>query len=646
MKTGLVKLDAVLQLGPARAAELALYRFGLASGHYRRLTPPRGKPRSQEDAPLQPILPPAPPRELLANVMGSGAEEILREADEITRGLARLFGGPAVPLNLVPQPPLQHWTAYERGRAPWGVEDVKFIWEGARFGWAVSLARAYQLSGNDSYAQCFQRLAGQFFNANPVNLGPNWASGQEVAIRLIALAFAACVFGSQSLVNAATIAQHARRIPPTLIYARAQNNNHLLSEAVGLYTAATLLPQHPEARAWCKTGWQWMNHCFQHQIAADGTYIQHSLNYHRLMLQLALWARCVAHSQGQSLPPQSQERLGAATLWLLERLDARSGRVPNLGHNDGAYILPLAGGGFADYRPTAQAASRAFLGQPFLPAGPWDEMSLWLGDLNPDERRAHTITLEPLTHQIVKNGAGWASLRAAQYTSRPGQADLLHVDIWQRGAAVTLDAGTFQYNAAPPWENALAGSTVHNTVTIEHQDQMRRAGRFLWLDWPRVFILKFDADSQTVGAFHEGYVKRWGVIHRRELSLENDSTWLVADKLFPTGKARQVAITLHWLLPDGLWQLEGQTLKLETETNLIKLSVTTEPESPAPEIQLIRAGQALVGTSPESPIFGWYSPTYSLKLPALALRLTWRCTPPLVIYTRIHTEALKDRGAV
>ena len=92
---------------------------------------------------------------------------------------------------------------------------------------------------------------------------------------------------------------HASRIPPTLSYARAQNNNHLLSEAVGLYTAGCALPYHPEALRWRELGWRWFNQGIQSQFSEDGAYMQHSANYHRLALQLALWMRLLV---GRCLP--------------------------------------------------------------------------------------------------------------------------------------------------------------------------------------------------------------------------------------------------------------------------------------------------------------------------------------------------------
>jgi hypothetical protein len=542
---------------------------------------------------------------------------------------------------LEPGKDLRHWTAYENHQVSWGVEDVKFIWEPARFGWAFLLGRAYYLTGSEDYAQLFWQLSERFLEANPVNLGPNWASGQEVALRLIALSFALQVFSASPhstlerkcrLLQA--IADHARRIPPTLIYARSQNNNHLVSEAVGLYTAGTLLSDLPEALHWRDLGWRWLNQALQTQIAPDGTYVQHSTNYQRLMLHLALWADLLNRHNGVSFPAQTLVKLAAATRWLLALLDPISGQVPNLGHNDGSNILPLAAGGYADYRPVLQAAARAFLGKACLPAGPWDELGMWLGRSQLSDVRQESSVVSsqfsvkesPIINNqksTINNPQSWGYLRAVQYKSRPGQADQLHVDLWWQGLNIALDAGTFQYNAAPPWENALAGTSVHNTITIDGKDQMQRAGRFLWVNWAQANNLNA-GEPDSLAAEHYGYNKL-GIIHRRRLSQIDPLNWQVEDDLLPAGSEQaEHSFVLHWLLPDWPWELEGTTLNLQAPPGKITLAVKLPEDSrqvKANGVQLIRGGEVLSG-SPAlcAPALGWYSPTYGVKLPALALR--------------------------
>ncbi len=193
------------------------------------------------------------------------------------------------------------------------------------------------------------------------------------------------------------------------------------------------------------------------------------------MLQAALWVDAI---RDVDWPHQTSQSLGRASHWLFSMLDPASGRTPNLGANDGALILPLAAASFNDFRPTVQAAARAFL-RFQLPGGAWDEMALWLG-LGAHEK-SYESNLYMADH--LRGPGSWAYLRATQFHSRLGHMDQLHFDLWWRGLNIARDAGTYLYNADPPWNNPLVVSTVHNTVTVDSRDQMTRGGRFITLDW-------------------------------------------------------------------------------------------------------------------------------------------------------------------
>jgi hypothetical protein len=587
-----------------------------------------------------------PARPLLAQTLGESAKELCRQADEVAAGRMRLFGGALQPLDFDPHGPREHWSAYETGQAQIsGVEDIKLIWEPARFGWAFILGRAYHLSGEERYTQAFWGYTEAFLQANPPNQGPNWLSAQEVALRLIALAFAAQVFSNSPLSTSErlgrlgqALAAHAARLPLTLVYARAQNNNHLLSEAAGLYTAGRLLPEHPSARRWQEMGWRWFQQGLQAQIDPDGAYIQHSANYQRLMLHLALWVQALAAPQGQAFPPPVRQKLGAATLWLRRLMDPISGRLPNLGPNDGAYILPLDTRPFADYRPALQAASLAFLDElPFEP-GAWDETRLWLFGAeslpsHSPQKSNHPQQVETKRPLILRSPASqsWAYLRLAQFQSRPGHADQLHLDLWWRGVNLAQDAGTYLYNAPPPWENALAHASVHNTITVDDQDQMRRAGRFLYLDWAQGRLLAHtfaeDGSWEQVVAEHNGY-RRLGVNHRRTVRAAAGGLWRITDQLLasdpPSSEPGALHnARLHWLLPNWDWKLDGNTLHLYSPFGIVSLELSAEGEQleHSSKPQLARAGELLTGSGEVEPAWGWVSPTYTEKQPALSFSL-------------------------
>jgi hypothetical protein len=653
---------ALRELGPRAMGLYGLYQLQLRSGALERRTQASTAAAARQAAgqlcatPLTNL----PERTSLETACGAdGVRRALAEADEIAAGQVRLFGGPPMPLNLRPAEPLLHWSAYEKGRPAAPDGDVKWVWEAGRFGWAFTLGRAYRLCTDERYPQAFWSYAEQFWQANPPYDGPHWLSAQEAALRLMALAFAGQVFlGSQHSTPqrlarlAGSIAEHAARIPPSLAYARAQNNNHLLSEAAGLYTAGLALSNHPQAPHWRSTGWKWFQRGLQSQIDGQGAYIQNSANYQRLLLQLALWMQCLAaHDPQAHMPDESRQRLADATTWLLALLDPASGGVPNLGPNDGAHLLPLASCPFQDYRPTLQAAAQVFLGSRPLESGAWDELALWLApasaqaEPNVPVRRQAASTPNVLRHPDLPS---WAYLRAAHFSGRPGHADQLHLDLWWRGQNLALDAGTYRYNAPPPWDNSLAFTAVHNTLTVNQRDQMTAAGRFLFVDRAQAEVLQA-AESQLT-ARHNGY-RELGWWHQRSLQVLPQG-WLVTDWILPAkpggGPVESVQARLQWLLPDWEWELQDTCLRLLSDSGWVDLEVTAEigsdfgtearagqPAEPdTMSLQIVRAGELIYGRGEISPTWGWFSPTYGYKYPALSLSATLRGQAPLGFTSR------------
>ncbi len=666
-----IALKALSELGPGQVGLFALYQLGLRSGYFRWATShperwyfARNKLASPAPELLDTSLFPLPSREDIFAVIGEAGLQALRsEADEIVNGKARFFGGELVPLNLARDVPKVHWTEYELGRVEIGRldKDIKFIWEPGRFGWACTLARAYYLTGEERFAEAFWLHYESFMQANPPFLGPQWISGQEVALRLIILIFVIQIFAPAVVSSpnrleglADMVAAHAGRIPPTLLYARAQNNNHLLVEGAALYTAGLALPAHPQARRWQRLGWHWLHHALQTQIGVDGAYVQHSTNYHRLMLQTALWTKRLALAQRQSLPQITNDRLVAATAWLWELGDPFSGHVPNLGPNDGAYILPLTIYPFHDFRPVLQAATQAFWGATKLPQGAWNEMVLWLSGPRSDVIQAEgkNSSLQQGPDSVIRlpGSKSWGYLRSARFNSRPGHADQLHFDLWWRGINVAQDPGSYLYNAPPPWDNALSCAAVHNTLMVNGREQMTRAGRFLWLDWAQGEVLERaqaeDRSWQKVTARHDGY-RTLGIEHRRSATAYGEREWVVKDQLLQAvgvqPSEKPVTAQLHWLLPDWEWAVASEdevsyTLRLHSPYGWIELGMQAISKENGllsnPQMQIARAGKLLFGPSPASPVSGWIAPTYGTKLPALSVSFMVETALPTELASR------------
>ena len=566
----------------------------------------------------------------------------LGSADEIAAGLFKPFCGHQAKLEFALTQSQQDWTTYSDLVDGF---DIKKIWEPARFCWSLILAQSYVSTKNESYIQAFWRCFEEFNNSNPPYLGPNWVSAQEVALRAInwllilpVLKSAACSTKANLDALVTSLWQHFLRLPPTVAYAKSQNNNHLLSESLGLFLLGNFFGTKSRlARKWQKDGESLFEQTLLAQIEADGTYCQHSTNYHRMMLHLSLTFTNVQKAKGKSLPGPVMQRLQSATIWLNDQLDIQSGRVPNLGHNDGTLLLPFGCQDYNDYRPTLQAASLAFLDCRALPAGPWDELAYIL-NLQPSNEFEKKVVITSPASRRLGNENLWASLRAVHFNGRPAHADQLHTEIWWQGVNIAQDAGTYAYNDAPPWQNPLMATRVHNTISVNFMDQMQRAGKFLWLDRAQAALVGTPING-TISASHDSY-RTQGIRHSRSISFQGDSEISIEDLLDFKHSTPTQLVCLHWLLPDWAWNQEDNVFTIQHKNQKVVLTVACRigaallPLLPD-DIALIRAGQSLLGNTRDE-VMGWVSPTYGVRIPALAYTTSWRSSQSLVITTTWH----------
>ncbi|MFW6133019.1 MAG: alginate lyase family protein [Planctomycetota bacterium] len=468
-----------------------------------------------------------------------------------------------------------------------GASDVKFVWEPSRLGLAWYFARAYARSGADARAEAFWTVLDAWVEQNPPERSIAWACGQEMTFRLMAALFgAAATLDSpaatpERLERLARLAwQTGRHVSININQARMQGNNHALSEAVGLWTVGLLFPELRDAARWQRRGADVLAAEVARQVYADGSYVQHSTNYHRVMMDDLLWATGLARAGDVALPAAVRDRLDRATNWLGEMMDPASGRVPNYGANDGANVLPLACCDYLDYRPTLQAASVLLHDRRAVESGPWDEKALWLtggtGSSGAVRRpaRERLWTAPQGGYHVLRADDSWAMTRCHTYRHRPSHADMLHVDLWRRGRNVLRDAGTYMYNCDQPWKGYFPSTAAHNTVEVNRDSQMTKGPRFLWFHWSRGrVVFRGDSPDGRAGCVigeHDGYRREHGVTHRRTVC-RFDETYLIIDRLQGSGRG---VLGLRWRLVPAEWTGDGAgwTADIDGEPLTIRLA--------------------------------------------------------------------------
>lgn len=524
----------------------------------------------------------------------------------------------------------KHWSQIP----DYGAYDIKFIWEASRFNQVYALMRAYAFKKDERYPEAFWTLVEDWARNNPPQRGPNWKCGQETSLRLLAWTFGLYAFAdapSSTPTRRAhltqLIAAQADRVYRNIAYAISTRGNHAVSEGFGLWLAGTLFPELNHAETYRALGREILEREAATHIFPDGAYSMYSLNYHRFILHVYFLAMRLGELNGDRFSDALYQSISKSLDFFAQLIQPASGEMPVYGSNDGALVCPLDSCDFTDFRPTLQMGWYLVHGTRLFDAGAWDESLFWLWEesaLTPSPspesgrgestlrskrdaapRQASASYPDGGVH-ILRGESSAAFIRCADYRERPSHADQLHVDLWMRGQNIAIDAGTFLYNGQGPWQNGLARTSVHNTVTVDDADQMLWFSRFTWGEWSRGRVLKHD-EREWQGE-HDGYA-RLGVKHvRTVISLVGDR-WLVVDRLMGNRPHR---FSLQWLLNDLPYSVTPETneIWLKGEADIYVRMGLLAGDS---KFSLVRGD--------ETSTRGWRSRYYGQKEPAISVRL-------------------------
>jgi asparagine synthase (glutamine-hydrolysing) len=511
----------------------------------------------------------------------------------------------------------KHWSDISGD----GDVDIKFIWEASRFSMVYTLVRAYASTRDEKFAEAFWELIQTWAEANPPNTGPNWMDGQEAALRLMAWTFGFYAFMDSPSTTPKRIRQftvmvaaHAERIYKNIAYAVSTHSNHTISEAFGLWLVGILFPELKNAEKYFALGRKLLEQEATAQIFPDGTYSMYSLNYHRFVLHIYL---CMMRLGELNQSPRAASNLiyqaiSSSIEYLSQLIDPKTGQMPVYGSNGGALVLPLNNCDFTDYRPLLQLGSYLTRGTGLFASGAWDEPLFWLFGA---EALKAKVNAPPQTNQeyadggvyLLRDSQSKAIIHCTDFRSRPSHADQLHVDLWWQGVNIACDAGTYLYSGKGVWRNGLARTLVHNTVTVDHQDQMKMVSRFTWTNWAKGKVLQLN-EKMWQGE-HDGY-KRLAdpVNHKRTVLSLGEDRWLVVDHL--NGKQSHY-YALHWLLADFPYEHQESLLLLSIDSIKYKVHVGLVEGKSA--FSIVRA-------DPNS-TRGWRSRYYGDKEPAISILL-------------------------
>ncbi|WP_350291625.1 heparinase II/III family protein [uncultured Croceitalea sp.] len=431
--------------------------------------------------------------------------------------------------------------------------DIKYVWEKARFSFLYDIIRYDYHFDKDCSKLVFNEIE-SFLGHNPINLGPNYRCSQEISLRILNWSFALYYYRNsaalteerfKSIMNA--IYWQLHHVYNNINFSRiAVRNNHALTETLMLFLGGLLFPFLPDTKKWSVKGKKWFQEEIAYQIYKDGTFLQFSMNYHRVVIQLLTWGIKLGEIHDSPFNSTVYERAKKSLYFLRQCQDEQSGKLPNYGANDGALFFKLTNDDYRVYTSQLNDLSAVL----FNEVSKQDESQRWYGITNAKiiTQEYNNLAAFPLGGNFVINdGSTKTFIKCAQYKDRPGHADNLHVDIWLDGENYIWDTGSYKYNTTEEYSEFFSRCHGHNTVSLDGRDQMLKGSRFIWNYWTKKAKANLSETPNThefSGQF-QGFPELGNkIVHKRSLSKKKGrNKWTISDSL---QNAENLTAQLYW----------------------------------------------------------------------------------------------------
>ena len=590
----------------------------------------------------------------------------LAAADEIAAGRVDVFALRGVELGTPPrwntdpktgtQAPLTFGMLLDY-RDTSLVGDVKYLWELNRHGHLVTLAQAYALSGDVRYADTIRAHLESWFVACPCGIGPNWSSALEPAIRLINWSAVWHLLGGARAPVFDTpggagfrdrwlesVYRHARFVRGHLSR-HSSANNHLIGEAAGLYVAARTWPCWPAAEQWLPQASAILEHEALLQNASDGVNREQAVAYQQFEFDLLLAALLAAEADGAKFSNAVLGRLELMLDYFAAIMDT-GGHVPMFGDSDDGFVARLSQEpDFSSFRSLLATGGVLFGRADFIAkAGACDDKTKWLlGERSESAWREPVSPPPPPRTEFATGGyyiLGCAFGTAAEIRlvadagplgygmlAAHGHADALSFTLSVGGREFFVDPGTYTYRYDTPWRAYFRGTSAHNTIRVDGQDQSLQGGNFMWLRKAHAECRHWHSSAMLdeFEGVHFGY-KRLAdpVVHRRQISLDKVARRIVIDDILQMSGAHDVELYFH-CSPDCRVEngLEGLVVHHAERRVLLHLPQTVD-------------SSVSVCRGETNPICGWTSPRFDVLHPSSTIVWRARLAGPTVLRTVLN----------
>jgi len=530
------------------------------------------------------------------------------------------------------------------------VGDVKQVWELGRHQVLVPLCIDYLVQNDQAILDKLVEFLDSWLEQNPPGEGIHWCSSLEVSLRLISWSLVHSLLVAGGLESGLFGVVKDERAFANSVFAHAQfvmknlsrhssSNNHLIGELVGVWVSCNVFDLGSLGQRWAGQCQQELEHEVIVQNFSDGVNREQAIYYHLWVLEYFWLSWLIGQRYAQ---PFSDEFLKTITRMVvfLKSMCASNGAPPNIGDADGGLVARFshrfAANPFADTLNSIdqcviglanqQSSDAMTIADDYFDKGFW--YSRMLAGCDPVKHKAiaESLVTEPLPQEFPEGGyhlLGNSDLTIC-FKSSPlgflttaahGHADALSLTIALSDQWWLTDQGTYTYRSADGWREYFRGTSAHNTISVDDENQSTMGGAFLWTHKAKCKLIQSDfGNNQIVEASHDGYAGK-GVVHRRRVELDeqtqsSNQRIVVTDWLELEDKrsCRHFDSWFHFHPDVEVESHEGDIIVFARRGSTARLRVTLPFEL---EWQTVSASN--------SPKAGWYSERFGQLQPCITL---------------------------
>ena len=251
----------------------------------------------------------------------------------------------------------------------------------------------------------------------------------------------------------------------------------------------------------------------------------------------------LAALNGDHFKKRTYDRAYASLNYLYQCINLSDGHLPNYGANDGALFFKLTDSPYRDYRPQLNDLACFFGESPLFTNEESQEGMAWYTSNLKIEQKLNYTPVKRLNlnsfddggYYLMRDDSSFTFIKCGSYKDRPSHADNLHIDIWYEGENIIRDAGTYRYNAAQELVRYFNGTSAHNTVRLNNEDQMEKGPRFIWLNWSQAILANLSESIEKIsfrGKIHAFHHLGKNIYHTRIVEKDkNYPTWEITDTI-------------------------------------------------------------------------------------------------------------------